>query len=158
LCYAGSHKETMKERIENKKARFDFELLDRFEAGIELHGFEVKTLRGGRGSLEGAHVTVRGGEAFLIGATIPPYQTGNVPESYDPMRHRRLLLNKKELSQLAATEHQKGLTIVPVSVYNKGDKLKVEIAIARGKKKYDKREVTKSREVKRHIERTLKNA
>lgn len=148
----------MKRRLENKKTRFDYELLERFEAGIELRGFEVKALREGRGSLEGAHVTVRGGEAFLIGMTIPPYQSGNTPASYDPVRHRRLLLNKKELSQLAMLESQKGLTIVPVSVYNRGEKLKVEIAVARGKKKYDKREVTKSRETKRHIERTLKKA
>jgi len=147
----------MKERIDNKKARFDFELLERFEAGIELTGQEVKSLRNGRGSLEGSHVTVRGGEAFLIGATIPPFQVGNTPENYDPMRHRRLLLNKKELSQLAGLESQRGLTIVPISVYNKGKVLKIEIAIARGKKKHDKREVTKSREAKRHIARTLKN-
>ena len=147
----------MKNRLDNQKARFDFELLDRFEAGIELLGFEVKALREGRGSLEGAHVTVRGGEAFLIGATIPPYQSGNTPESYDPMRNRRLLLGKKELASLAALESQRGLTIVPISVYNKGYKLKVEIAVARGKKKYDKREVTKNREAQRHIERTLKN-
>lgn len=147
----------MKERMDNKKARFDFELLERFEAGIELTGQEVKSLRNGRGSLEGSHVTVRGGEAFLIGATIQPFQTGNTPENYDPMRHRRLLLNKKELSQLASLESQRGLTIVPVSVYNKGKVLKVEIAIARGKKRHDKREVTKSREAKRHIARTLKN-
>lgn len=147
----------MKERMDNKKARFDFELLERFEAGIELTGQEVKSLRNGRGSLEGSHVTVRGGEAFLIGATIQPFQTGNTPENYDPMRHRRLLLNKKELSQLASLESQRGLTIVPVSVYNKGKVLKVEVAIARGKKKHDKREVTKSREAKRHIARTLKN-
>lgn len=146
----------MKHRVENKKARFDFELLERFEAGIELTGPEVKALRAGRGSLEGAHVTVRGGEAFLIGANIPPYQPNNMPEDYDPMRHRRLLLTRKELVTLAGLESQKGLTIVPVSMYNKGKVLKVEIAVARGKKQHDKRETLRAREAKRQIERTLK--
>lgn len=142
--------------IGNKKARFDYEILETFEAGMELFGFEVKSLRNKQGSLLGAHATVRGGEAFLIGATIPPYQTGNTPESYDPTRNRRLLLTKKELTRLAGLEAQKGLTIVPLSVYNRGQKLKLEIAVARGKKKHDKRETMKRRDTERDIRRLLK--
>jgi len=142
--------------LANKKIHFNYEVMETFDAGIELFGFEVKSLRKKQGSLEGAHVTVRGGEVFLIGATIPPYQPLNTPEEYDPKRNRRLLLTKKEIAKLSGLESKKGLTIVPVSVYNKGRKLKVEIAVVRGKKKYDKREVIKQREAKRNIERTLK--
>ena len=142
--------------IHNKKASFDFELQDTFEAGLELLGIEVKSLRNKRGSLEGAHVVVRGGEAFLVGAPIPPYQPKNTPASYDPERTRKLLLKAKEIGELAGAESKKGLTIVPISVYNKNRKLKLQIAIARGKKKYDKRETLKARESKRTIERELK--
>lgn len=139
--------------LENKKIRLNFEILKTFEAGLALHGFEVKSLRGKQGSLEGAHVSVRGNEAFLIGATIPPYQPANTPPSYEPDRNRTLLLNKREISELASAERQKGLTVVPISVYNKGTHIKLEIAIARGKKKYDKREDLKKRTAKREIER-----
>ncbi len=142
--------------IYNKKAHFDYELLEKFTAGIELLGFEVKSLRQKQGSLEGAYVSVRGGEAYLINASIPPFQPGNTPKDYDPMRNRRLLLTKKEIALLAANESKKGLTIVPVSVYNHGRKIKGEIAIARGKKKFDKRETLKARETEREIRRTLK--
>ncbi|KKU81378.1 MAG: SsrA-binding protein [Parcubacteria group bacterium GW2011_GWA1_47_8] len=142
--------------IENKKIYFNYEVLTRYEAGIELLGLEVKSLRGGRGSLEGSHVTVRGGEAFLVGATINPYQPGNTEEGYDPMRNRRLILTKPELAEIAAQESKKGLTIVPISVYNKKRKIKVEIAIVRGKKTQDKRETIKKREAGRDILRDLK--
>ena len=143
--------------IEHKKARFDYETLEEFEAGIELLGHEVKSLRGKHGKLEGSHVIVRGGEAYIVGMSIPPYQPANVDKEYDPERSRRLLLTKKELATISAAEGQKGLTIVPISVYNKGQKLKVRIAVARGRKKYDKRDVLKKRDTKRDIERTLKN-
>lgn len=143
--------------IENKKARLNYEILEQYEAGIELSGFEVKSLRNKRGSLDGAHVVVRGGEAYLLNAHIPPYQPGNTPKDYDPERNRRLLLTKKEIAELAGAESKKGLTIVPISVYNKKRKLKVSLAIARGKKKYDKREDIKKRDLKRAIDRTLKN-
>jgi len=143
--------------IRNKKATLNYELLKTFEAGIELFGFEVKSLRSRQGSLKGGHVTIRGGEAYLIGVTIPPYQPLNAPKNYDPSRNRRLLLSKKEIAELAGLERQKGLTIVPISVYNKRQYLKLEIAVARGKKKYDKREDIKKRDTKRDLERTLKN-
>jgi SsrA-binding protein len=143
--------------IENKKARFDYEILDRYEAGAVLLGHEVKALRAGKGSLEGARVGVRGGEAFLIGATIQPYQVGNTPKGYDVERSRRLLLSKKEIAVLAGAEGQKGLTIVPLKWYNSNRKLKLAIAVARHKKKYDKRASLKERDTKREIGRTLKN-
>lgn len=142
--------------IENRKAHFNFEISEKLEAGIELLGFEVKSVRKGQGSLEGSYVTVRGAEAFLIGMNIPPYQTANTPADYDPLRNRKLMLTKKELQELGDIENQKGLTIVPISVYNKGRKLKLEIGIARGKKKFDKRETIKKRETDREIRRSLK--
>jgi len=143
--------------IQNKKAYFNYEILEKNEAGIELLGFEVKSLKKGQGSLEGAHVTVRGNEVFVINMQIPPYQPNNTPESYNPIRNRRLLVTKKEMERLKGEENQKGLTIVPLSVYNKGRKLKLEIAIVRGKKKYDKRESIKKRDTEREMRRTLKN-
>lgn len=142
--------------LEHKKARFNYEILETFEAGIELLGPEVKSVRAKQGSLEGAHITVRGGEAYLIGAHIPPYQPSNTPKDYNPDRIRKLLLTKKELSLLAGQESKKGLTIVPISVYNKGRKMKLQVAIARGKKKFDKRETTKKRESDREIRREMK--
>ena len=142
--------------IQNKKAHFDYEILEKLTAGIELLGFEVKSLRDKNGSLEGAYVTVRGGEAYLMNANIPPFQSNNTVKDYDPVRNRRLLLTKKEIATLSATEGKKGLTIVPISVYNKGRKIKVEIATVRGKKQFDKRESTKQRETEREIRRVMK--
>lgn len=142
--------------IAHKKARLDYEALEEFEAGIELVGLEVKSLRAGRGKLEGGHVIVRGGEAFIVGMEIPPYQAGNTPKTYDPARTRKLLMTAKEIASLAGADKQKGLTIVPISVYNKGNKLKVRIAVARGKKKYDKREDLKQKTAKRDIDRLMK--
>ena len=151
LCY-----KSMSTLLKNKKAYFDYEVLEHFEAGIELFGFEVKALRKKQGSLEGAYIIIRGNEAFLVGTHIPPYQVANTPDGYDPNRVRKLLLHQKEIQQLIGLEKQRNLTIVPLSVYNKARKLKVDIAIVRGKKKYDKREIIKKRESKRNIERTLK--
>ena len=142
--------------VEHKKARLNYEVLEEFEAGLELLGTEVKSLRKGLGKLEGSHVVVRGGEAYLVGAHIPPYQAANAPKDYDPDRSRRLLLNKKELVHLSGFEGQKGLTIVPLRVYNKGRNLKVLVAAARGRKLHDKRQVLKERDTEREIRRTLK--
>jgi SsrA-binding protein len=143
--------------IEHKKARLEYETLDEYEAGLELLGFEVKSLRARRGKLDGAHVVVRNGEAYIVGMSIPPYQAGNTPKEYEAERTRRLLMTKKELTALAGVEGQKGLTIVPISVYNKGKVLKLRIAVARGRKQYDKRAVLKKRDTDRDIRRTLKN-
>ena len=139
--------------LENKKINLDYEIMETFEAGIELLGLEVKSLRAHHGSLLGSHVTIRGGEAFLIAVEIPPYQEKNTPKEYESKRNRRLLLAKAEIEKLASFESKKGLTIVPISMYNKGDKVKVEIAIVRGKKKYDKRETLKKRDVDRELRR-----
>jgi SsrA-binding protein len=142
--------------IENKRIGFDYQILEEIEAGLELLGHEVKSLRAGRGSLKGSRVVARGGEAYLVGATIPPYQGPNTPKSYDEERARRLLLSQKEIAHVASAEGEKGLTIVPIKVYNKGSKLKLLIAIARGKKKEDKRQHIREREEKRSIRRSLK--
>lgn len=143
----------MTDLIRNKKAGFDFELLERFEAGVELLGTEVKSIRGGQGKLEGAHVVVRGGEAYLVGASIPPFQKANAPRDYEPERVRRLLLKNKEILELFTESEKKGLTIVPIRWYNKQRILKLEIAVARGKKKHDKRQTIKEREFKRDLRR-----
>ena len=140
--------------VENTKARFDYEILDEYEAGIELFGYEVKSLRNNQGRIEGAHVIVRGGEAFLVGMDLPPYQPMNGMIAYDTMRTRKLLLKKSEIKELADLE--KGLTIVPLSLYNKGTKIKVKIATVRGKKKFDKRETIKKRETGREMNRVMK--
>ncbi len=141
---------------ENRKVRFDYEILEKFEAGIELLGEEVKSVRGGRMSLEGAFVLVRGRECFLINSNIPPYQVKNAAKDYDPIRNRKLLLTKKEIAELAGSEKNKALTIVPISVYNKGRKIKVEIALVKGKKKFDKRESIKKRDTEREVRREFK--
>jgi len=143
--------------IEHKKARLNYEVLEEFEAGLELLGHEVKSIRAKMAKLEGSHVIIRGGEAYLVGMVISPYQPANTPLSYDPNRSRRLLLTKKEIGTLLGFEGQKGLTIVPLAIYNKGAHLKVRIAVARGRKLHDKRAVLKERDQKREIERTLKN-
>lgn len=146
----------MSHYAENRKARFNYEILEKYEAGIELLGVEVKSVRAGRMSLEGAFVIVRGGEVFLINANIPPYQPNNAPKDYDPLRNKKLLLTKKEITTLVGSEKNKSLTIVPISVYNKNRKIKVEIALAKGKKKQDKRETIKKRETDREIRREYK--
>ena len=142
--------------VENRKAHFHYDLLETYEAGLELLGFEVKALRKGQGSLDGAHVIVRGGEAYIVGMHIPPFQEANTPKDYDPRRTRRLLLSKKEIVALADAEGTKGLTVVPLSVYNKNSKLKLGVAIARGKTHGDKRESIKRREADREAQRALR--
>lgn len=141
---------------ENRKARFNYEILEKYEVGIELLGTEVKSVRGGQMSLEGAFVIIRGGEAYLINSNIPPYQVKNTSADYDPLRNRKLLLTKKEIAELAGNDKNKSLTIVPISVYNKNRKIKVEIALVKGKKKFDKRETLKKRDTDREIRRQIK--
>ena len=148
--------ESVANLIEHKRVHFDYELLEQFEAGVQLFGTEVKSLRAHHGKLEGAHVTVRGGEAFLMNAEIPPFQAANASKGYESTRNRRLLMTKKEIAEIAKAEEQAGLTIVPISVYNKGRKMKLQVGIARGKKRFDKRETTKKRETEREIRREMK--
>lgn len=143
--------------IEYKKAFLKFAPVETFSAGLELLGSEVKALRSKLGSLDGARVVVRGGEAYIIGMTIPPYQAANTAKTYDPERARRLLLTKKELTTLLTEEAKKGLTIVPLEVYTVGRLVKARIAIVRGKGKADRREDLKKRDAARETGRVLKN-
>lgn len=143
--------------IHNKKINVDYEILETYEAGIELLGLEVKSIRSNQGSLLGTHITVRGGEVFLIAMNIPPFQVKNTPKDYEPKRNRKLLLSKKEIGELAGIEAKNGLTIVPVSMYSKGKKIKVSIAVVRGKKKFDKREDIKKRDTDRDVRREFKD-
>ncbi len=142
--------------LEHKKASFDYEILEKFQAGLELSGQEVKSLRQKQGSLEGARVLIRGNEAYIVNMEIPPYQPKNNPKGYDDRRTRRLLLSKEEIKRLSGIGKKQGLTIIPILVYNTGRFIKIDIAIARGKKKFDKRETIKKRETEREIRRTLK--
>ena len=142
---------------ENKKAYFNYEILEKLTAGIQLLGYEVKAVRAGRMTMDGAYAVVRGGEAFLINSAVTLLQPKNAPKDYDERRNRKLLLTKKELTYLTGKEKQNGLTIVALSVYNIGRKIKVELGLAKGKKKSDKRESIKKRESDREIDRTLKS-
>jgi SsrA-binding protein len=141
--------------VDYKKARFNYEILETFEAGLELVGHEVKSLKKGQGSLDGSHVVVRGGEAYAVNIFVPPYQEKNTPPGYEPRRNRRLLLTKKEIHRLAHLEEGRGLTIVPISIYNKGPLVKVSVAVVRGKKQHDKRASTKDRETKIEARRAM---
>ena len=143
--------------ITHKRAHFDFEILETFEAGISLLGIEVKSIRNKLGKLDGAYVIIRGKEAFLVGASIPAFQAKNVTQSYDPERPRKLLLTQKELAELELKSERQGLTIVPLKLYNIKLRIKLEIAIARGKKKQDKRQSIKERDTGRDIEREFKS-
>ncbi len=142
---------------ENRKAYFNYEILEKITAGIELLGFEVKAIKAGRMSLDGSYAVMRGNEAFLIGSAITSLQPKNTSKDYDERRNRKLLLTKKEIKKLAESENQNGLTIVALSVYNVGHKIKVELGLGKGKKKSDKRESIKKRESEREIRRTLIN-
>jgi SsrA-binding protein len=141
--------------IENKKARIRYAVQDTYSAGLELSGGEVKALRQKHGSLDGAYVIIRNGEAYVVGMTIPPYQMKNTPNGYDPERTRKLLLSKKEIAELAEIEGKKGLTIVPLEVYN-NRYLKVRIAVAKGKTSVDRREDIKKRESDIEARRVLR--
>ena len=140
----------------NKKVFHDFEILQKIEAGIALLGSEVKSVRDGAVSLKGSYITIHNNEAYLTGATISKYKYAP-KESHQTDRSRKLLLGKSELRRLVAKKREQGLTIVPLSMYTGArGKIKVEIAIARGKRQYDKRETIKRREVERHIRERLK--
>jgi len=141
---------------ENKKAYFNYEILEKFEAGIVLIGQEVKSIKLGRINLLGSYVVLRDEEAFLINANVPPYQPKNLLKDYDPMRSRKLLLKKSEIQYLIGKVEQKGLTLMPLRVYTKKGKIKLEFAIARGRKKINKKELIKKREIEREIARELK--
>ena len=136
----------------NRKARFEYQLLETFEAGLVLKGTEIKSVRRGQISLQEAYVRTDGKEAWLVGAHIAPYEHASAFQ-HDPDREKKLLLNKREIRELYDAVRIKGLTIIPVRVYLKGGRAKVEIAIAKGKKKYDKREAIKKRDYEREESR-----
>ncbi len=139
----------------NKKAFHDYHVLDKIEAGIELTGTEVKSLRDGAANLKDSYVNVRNGEAFLIGAHISPYSHGNLA-NHDPERTRRLLLHRREIDRLSGQIVEKGLTVVPLRLYFKGGRVKAELGVVRGKKLYDKRETEKKREADREAAAAMK--
>lgn len=140
----------------NRKARFNFEILETFEAGIELKGTEVKSIRLSKVNLSDGYASIDHGEVFLKQVHISPYEQGNI-FNVDPLRTRKLLLHRKEIDKLVGEITQKGYTLVPLSIYLKRGKVKVELGLARGKKLYDKREALAKKDVQRRIEREMKN-
>lgn len=141
----------------NKKATFEYEVLERYEAGMVLTGQEVKSVREGNLKLASSYVTITsGGEAFLKGASVPRYRLASLHIPYDPERPRKLLMHKKELDMLYGKVHRTGLTLIPLSAYTSGRRIKLELALCRGKKAADKRATIKERETKRDIQRKLK--
>lgn len=140
----------------NKRARFEYEIIDTFEAGIVLLGTEVKSIRAKRANLQGAFVTVHEGQAYLTNAFIPPWQAQNTQEDYDAARPRRLLLHKKELIDVMGDRKSKGLTIVPLSLYDKHGQIKVKLALARGRKQHSKKQLLKERDILRETDRMLR--
>ena len=144
-----------KQIAENRRARHDYHLLDRYEAGLVLTGTEVKSLREGKAILQHAFGDVRDGEVFLVGLHIPEYAQGSIG-NHDPDRDRKLLLHRREIDQLAAKVQEKGLTLVPTKLYWKDGRAKVELALARGKDVRDKRRTIADRDAQRQIERALK--
>jgi SsrA-binding protein len=138
----------------NRRARHDYEILDKFEAGVALVGTEVKSVRDGRVQLKDSYVEIRNGEAWLIGTHIAPYTHGN-RQNHDPERPRKLLLHKREIDKIFGRTTMQGLTCVPLAVYLKKNKIKVEIALARGRKLYDKRQEKKKRQMQREVEEEM---
>lgn len=143
---------------QNKKARFDYHLEEKFEAGLALQGWEVKSLRAGKAQITDSYVLLKNGEAWLIGALITPLQTTSTHFVIDPTRTRKLLLNRKQLSSLIGAVQQKGYTCVCLSLYWKGHLVKAEIALAKGKQLHDKRETEKERDWNREKQRIVRHA
>ena len=149
------------DRIDNKKAYFDYEILEKFEAGLVLNGQEVKALRTRGTSLSGTYIAIKedktgSAEAFWVGSNIPPYQPQNADKGYEERRDRKLLLTREELRYVLGKSKEKGLTLVPLTVYTKKRKLKLEFGLGRGKKKFDKRGSIKKRETERKIREEMK--
>ena len=143
--------------VSNRKARHDYQILEVLEAGIVLKGTEVKSLRKRNASLQDSYAIIKNGELWLLGLHINPYEQGNI-NNHDPVRTRKLLIQKKEMRKLFSKVSEQGLTLVPLSMYFKGPFAKVELAVARGKKSYDKREAIAKRDAQRSIARTLRRS
>lgn len=146
----------IQEIASNRKATYDYHVIDTIEAGIQLTGNEVKSIKKGLITLSGSYAVIKNNEAFLINATISPYQPNNLSSIYNPSRTRKLLLKKQEIVNLNYRIKKEKLTLIPLKIYNKNGLIKIEIALARGKKKYDKRESLKQKEIKKKIEQSKK--
>lgn len=144
----------MKTLSENRRARFDYEIKEAYEAGIELLGTEVKSVKQGRVNISGSYALIRGGEAWLINADIPAYQPKNAPADYDATRARRLLLNRTEIKNLSGKLHEKGLSLLPLNVHIKRGLIKIELGLGKNRKKGDKRELLKKRATDREIRKS----
>jgi len=151
---AGS-KESIKLVANNKKAYFDYFIEDKYEAGVALHGTEVKSIRMGKCSIKESYIKIENGEVFIYGMHVSPYEKGNIFNK-DPMRIKKLLMHKYEINKLNGKLQQKGLTLVPLQVYLKGGLVKVEVGLARGKKLYDKRDSIAKKDMKREAEKEFK--
>jgi SsrA-binding protein len=143
-------------KVTNKKAYHDYQILDKFEAGVMLSGGEAKSVRAGRVQLSGAYVKIMSGEAWLINTVVPEYEFSKIKD-YQPDRTRKLLLTRKEILKLSQKIETKGVTLVPLSMYTKRGLVKVELGLARGRKAYEKREVKKRKDIEREVEREVKN-
>ena len=152
-----SAKEAIKLVANNKKAYHDYFIEEKYEAGIELFGTEVKSIRQGKCSIKEAYVSIDNGEAFVEGMNISPYEKGNI-FNREPLRKRRLLLHKREIMKLAGQVQAKGYTLMPLQVYFKNGRVKIEIGLARGKKLYDKRDDLRKKAIKRETERDFRNS
>ena len=145
----------MKIYSENKKAGFDYEILEKYEAGMVLFGQEVKSIKTGHINLSGSYVALIAGEPYLVGVKVPPYQPNNAGAGYNEERHKKLLLNKKEIDYLMGRSNEKGFSLIPLKVYEKSGRIKLEFGLAKGKRKYDKKEKIKNRDVERETAREL---
>ena len=145
----------MKIYSENKKATFDYEVLEKFEAGLVLFGQEVKSIKTGHINLSASYVTFNRGEPFLVGVKVPPYQPNNAGADYNQERQRKILLNKKEIDYLMGRSAQKGFSLIPLKVYDNNGRIKLEFGLAKGKKKFNKKEKIKSRDIERDTNREL---
>jgi SsrA-binding protein len=141
-------------KVNNRKAKFDYNILENFEAGIQLTGSEVKSIKSGRMKLEGGFVRIMDEEVFLVNATIAPYQFAQ-QKDYDPNRTRKLLLHKREIISIVSKMKRKNLTLIPLSCYTKRGLIKVQIGLAKGKRKYEKKKIKKERDIEREVEREL---
>ena len=140
----------------NKRAYFDYDIVEKYEAGIVLYGYEVKSIKLGHISLKSSYVIIRDNEAYLLNAHVSAYQAANMPKNYDPTRSKELLLNRSEINMLIGKSKAHGLTLIPISVYTKKGKIKVSIGVGRGKKRFEKREKIKKRDTEREVGRTLR--
>ena len=142
--------------VENRRARHDYNILERIEAGIELTGTEVKSLRDGGGNLRESYAQLRAGEVFLVGANIAPYKQGNIA-NHEPVRDRRLLLHRREIEKLGSQVAERGMTLVPLSLYLSHGRVKLELGLAKGKERADRRRDLADRDARRQIERALRD-